>query len=87
VATFEQLQVDGPELDAIRRKELARRLIIRAGHHLLAGRKSDARADLRRARETDAAAHRLLRFVASLAAHTPFAGPAVARIARWLLPD
>jgi glycosyltransferase involved in cell wall biosynthesis len=74
VATWERLRVDDPELDRIRRRELARRIIVRAVWHLSAGRRGEALADLAAARATDAGAHRVQRCMVALAARSPL-GP------------
>lgn len=69
VATWEQLRTDDPELDRIRRRELARRTIVRAVWHLAAGRRGEAQQHLHAARE-----HRWMRRLITLAAHVPLLG-------------
>ncbi len=82
VATFERLLITDPALDRLRRKELARLLIVRASQHLLANRRAEALADLRAARETDPAVNQFTRRLFALAARTPMLGAMAARAGR-----
>jgi hypothetical protein len=76
-ATWEQLAVDDPELDALRAQQHARALLKRAVIHLGAGRNAAARTDLAAAARADSGAWRRPRQAMHLAART---GP-LARVA------
>jgi glycosyltransferase involved in cell wall biosynthesis len=82
VATYEHLHIEDPELDRLRREEVARHLIRRAFHHLRAGRRQDATEDLRAARESAVSVDRVARWLVGLGAHAPVFGPLAARLTR-----
>lgn len=84
VATLEHLRIEDPELECLRREEVARCLIRRAFHHLRAGRRREAIADLRSARQSAASVYRLARRLVTLGAMVPALGPLAARLARVL---
>jgi glycosyltransferase involved in cell wall biosynthesis len=84
VATWRLLRADDPQLELLRRRELARRLLVCAAYRLVDGRRREALADIRAAREADRQSHRALRLLLQLAASTPLLGPLAARIARAL---
>ncbi|HUP62347.1 MAG TPA: glycosyltransferase family 2 protein [Thermoanaerobaculia bacterium] len=84
VATLERLQTADSELETLRRRELVRRILVRAAFRLVEGDRRNALADVRAARETDPSAHHALRSLVQLAAALPLLGPLAARIARAL---
>ena len=81
IATLQRLKVDDREHDSVRRRSLAVRLIVRAAQHVLAGRRQEARADLRAASAAAPSADRLRHHLTGLAARSSL-GPYAARLAR-----
>jgi glycosyltransferase involved in cell wall biosynthesis len=80
VTTLEQLQTADPEIERMRRDDLARRHVQRAFHHLREGRRREAVADVRKSAAI-APVYRLARRAIFLSALLPLAGPLAAQIA------
>jgi O-antigen/teichoic acid export membrane protein/glycosyltransferase involved in cell wall biosynthesis len=80
VTTWQQLERDDPELEALRRQNLARALVRRSARRLLDSDASGARADLREARRQSAGFRRWSRRALRVATAVPTLGRAGLRL-------
>jgi glycosyltransferase involved in cell wall biosynthesis len=86
VRFWDGYRFDDPEAESRRRQTLARWLVARAGAHLKGGRPSEAKADLRRARELDPRGRGARERALSLLATFPALVPPAHRLWRRLRP-